>query len=126
MLKLIAAISLGASSGAVLRWFFSKILNTLLPLLPLGTLLANCLGALLVGIGLTYFTVNPNTSETWRLLWITGFCGGLTTFSTFSVEVLVLLQQGKIAHAVFLALTHFLLSLVLVVVGIKLGHWVRF
>jgi CrcB protein len=126
MFKLIVAISLGASCGAVLRWFFSKLLNAIVPLFPLGTLLANCLGALFVGVGVAYFIVHPNTSETWRLLWMTGFCGGLTTFSTFSLEVIILLQQGKFMPAVLLAIMHFALSLVFLAIGLKWGHWVRF
>jgi len=94
VLKSILVISLGAAVGAVLRWALGLKLNSLLPELPPGTVVANLVGAYIIGIAIAYFATSPSISSEWRLLIITGFCGGLTTFSTFSAEVVSLLQQG--------------------------------
>jgi len=99
MLNSILAISLGASAGAVLRWFLGRALNTLFPAIPPGTLAANLLGGYLIGLALAVFAAAPSVSPEWRLLIITGFLGGLTTFSTFSAEVATLLQQGRLLWA---------------------------
>ncbi len=118
MWQAIAAISAGASIGAVLRWFLSINFNTANPSLQPGTLLANLLGGYLIGIGIAYFAQHPTLSPAWRLFAITGFLGGLTTFSTFSAEVVALLQEGKLAVACTVIAVHVIGSLVLTLLGI--------
>jgi len=118
MFQAIAAISVGASLGAVLRWLFSISLNTALPSLQPGTLLANLLGGYLIGVAAAYFGSNPSLPPEWRLFIITGFLGGLTTFSTFSAEVVALLQQGKITIACGTIALHVIGSLTLTLLGI--------
>jgi fluoride exporter len=80
----VLAISFGAAAGALLRWQLGVGMNSLLPNLPLGTLAANLIGGYIIGLAVAYFSQAPNIAPEWRLLIITGFCGGLTTFSTFS------------------------------------------
>lgn len=99
MWKPIFAISSGAALGALLRWQLGARLNALLPTLPLGTLAANLIGGYIVGLAVAYFAQAPNIAPEWRLLIITGFCGGLTTFSTFSAEVVTMLQEGRLGWA---------------------------
>lgn len=99
MLHSILAISIGASAGAVLRWLLGRALNALFPLVPPGTVTANLLGSYLIGVALAVFAALPHLSPEWRLMIITGFLGGLTTFSTFSAEVVTLLQQGRLLWA---------------------------
>ena len=99
MWKPILAISSGAALGALLRWQLGARLNALLPALPLGTLAANLIGGYIVGLAVAYFAQAPNIAPEWRLLIITGFCGGLTTFSTFSAEVVTMLQEGRLGWA---------------------------
>ena len=118
MWKSLVAVSLGASLGALLRWHFSVRLNAIFPALPLGTLAANLLGGYLVGLAIGYFALAPEISPEWRLFIVTGFCGGLTTFSTFSVEVVSLLQAGRITWALGLVATHVLASLGMTVLGL--------
>ncbi|MCX8085901.1 MAG: fluoride efflux transporter CrcB [Rhodocyclaceae bacterium] len=91
----ILAISLGAAVGAVSRWLLGAKLNSLFPAIPPGTLAANVIGGYIVGLAIAFFAQAPNLAPEWRLLIITGFCGGLTTFSTFSAEVVTLLQGGR-------------------------------
>ena len=97
MWKPILTISLGAALGALLRWQLGLRLNTLFPSLPPGTLTANLIGGYIIGLAVGYFAQAPNIAPEWRLLIVTGFCGGLTTFSTFSAEVVTLLQAGRVA-----------------------------
>lgn len=118
MLKAIAAISLGASLGAVLRWQLSLALNLLFPLLPLGTLAANLIGGYLIGIAVAWFALNPAVAPEWRLLIITGFLGGLTTFSTFSAEVITLIQAQRAGWAIVTVAAHLAGSLVMTALGI--------
>lgn len=99
MWKSILAIALGSALGALLRWQLGDKLNTLFPTIPPGTLAANLIGAYVVGVGIAFFATYPAISPEWRLLIITGFCGGLTTFSTFSAEITTLLQQGRMLWA---------------------------
>jgi len=99
MFNSILAICFGASAGAVLRWLLGRALNALFPAIPLGTLAANLLGGYLIGVAMAVFAALPGLSPEWRLLTITGFLGGLTTFSTFSAEVASLLQQGRLLWA---------------------------
>lgn len=114
----IAAISIGASFGAVLRWLLSINFNTASPSLQPGTLIANLLGGYLIGIGIAYFANHPTLAPEWRLFAITGFLGGLTTFSTFSAEVVALLQEGKIIPACTVIAMHVIGSLLLTLLGI--------
>jgi len=89
MLKSVLAISIGASLGALLRWALANRLNGLFPFLPPGTLLANLVGGYVIGIAMAYFATRHVLPLEWRLFVVTGFCGGLTTFSTFSAEVVI-------------------------------------
>ncbi len=112
------AIGVGAVLGAWLRWALSYWLNPRLEQLPLGTLSANLIGAYLIGIALAVFAAHPALSPTWRLVIITGFLGGLTTFSTFSAESVVLLQSGQWATAFLHTALHLGGSIIATFVGI--------
>lgn len=118
MIKTIFAISLGASLGAILRWFLGLKLNSMFENIPAGTLCANLLGAYLIGITMTIFAQNTNISAEWKLLIVTGFLGGLTTFSTFSAEIVTLLQSGKYYIALFEIGLHLLGSILMTLLGI--------
>src|ERR1039457_7169015 len=85
------AVGIGASFGAWLRWMLGLWLNPLFPSVPMGTLAANLVGGYLVGAAVTVFHLNVELSPELRLFFITGFLGGLTTFSTFSAEVVALI-----------------------------------
>jgi len=112
------AISIGATLGATLRWILGLWLNAMFPTLPPGTLAANLLGGYLIGLAVAFFAGHPNLSPLWRLLVITGFLGGLTTFSTFSAEVTTLIQQGRILWAAGEIGIHVLGSLLMTMLGI--------
>lgn len=126
MLKSILAICIGASVGAVLRWWLGTQLNSFFPDIPPGTLAANLLGGYVVGVAIAFFAAAPATlSPEWRLAIITGFCGGLTTFSTYSAELVTLLQQGRMAMAAGAAALHLSGSLLMTVAGMATVAWIR-
>lgn len=125
MWKPILAISLGASLGALLRWWLGMTLNAHFPTIPPGTLAANLIGGYVVGVAVALFATYPALTPEWRLFVITGFCGGLTTFSTFSAELVTLLQQGQAAWALTAAAMHLLGSLVMTFAGIGTVVWMR-
>jgi CrcB protein len=122
MWKPILAISLGAALGALMRWQLGLRLNSLFPSLPPGTLSANLVGGYIIGMAVAYFAQAPELAPEWRLLIITGFCGGLTTFSTFSAEVVTLLQEGRLVWAMGSIATHVLGSLVATLAGLMTWH----
>ncbi|HSY27747.1 MAG TPA: fluoride efflux transporter CrcB [Burkholderiaceae bacterium] len=93
------AIAVGATLGAWLRYGLQLAMNTIHSELPLGTLAANLGGGFVIGLAIAFFGSNPALSPSWRLFMITGFLGGLTTFSTFSAESMLLLQNGEYAWA---------------------------
>jgi CrcB protein len=121
MWKPILAISLGSALGAVLRWSLGTRLNSLFPDIPPGTLVANLIGGYIVGVAIGYFAQAPDISPEWRLFIITGFCGGLTTFSTFSAEVVTLLQAGRLSWAMGAIAVHVSGSLLMTLAG--LASW---
>ena len=108
----------GAALGAWMRWGLSTWLNPRLPHFPLGTLAANLIGGYLVGFAVAFFAVRHDLSPEIRLFAITGFLGGLTTFSTFSAEVTQLLLSGEYGIGGGLALAHLGGSLALTIAGI--------
>ena len=114
----VLAICAGASLGALLRWALALRLNPLWPSLPLGTLAANLVGGLLIGLAMGWLERHPELPPQVRLLIVTGFLGGLTTFSTFSAEVVLHLQDGRLLWAFVLAGSHLAGSLLLTFVGL--------
>jgi CrcB protein len=118
MWKSILAIAVGAALGALLRWQLGARLNSLFPTIPPGTLAANLIGAYVVGLGIAFFATYAAISPEWRLLVITGFCGGLTTFSTFSAEITTLLQQGRMTWALGAVAVHVVGSVAMTFAGI--------
>jgi fluoride exporter len=118
----IIAVFGGAGCGALLRWGLGLLLNPLFPTVPLGTVAANLIGGLLVGLAGAFFTHKTGLAPEWRLLVITGFLGGLTTFSTFSAEVVNLIGRQQYAWAAGTASLHLLGSLLLTALGILLAH----
>jgi len=99
VIQLFFAVFIGGGTGSVLRWFLGMKLNPLHHAIPIGTLTANLAGAFIIGMGLAWFNRMTHIDPLWKLLITTGFCGGLTTFSTFSAEVVFLLQDGRTGWA---------------------------
>jgi len=120
MLQVIA-ISLGASIGALARWQLGLWLNQGHAVLPWGTLAANWTGAWLVGVAVVFFQSQTQLDPVWRLALITGFLGALTTFSTFSVEVVAMLQHARYGLALGTASLHLMGSLALTLLGMKMA-----
>ena len=117
----VIAICIGACLGALARWQLGLWLNPSTSdegLLPWGTLAANLIGGYLIGVCVGIFQNMPQLAPEWRLLCVTGFLGALTTFSTFSAEVVGMLQQGRLVLALFTAGVHLLGSLVLTYFGL--------
>ena len=112
------AVGIGAALGAWLRWFFGVTLNAINPNLPYGTLAANLVGGYLVGVAVEVFSQQGGLSVEMRLFVITGFLGGLTTFSSFSAEAVGLLMQNRYAWAILLIASHLLGSIIMTVLGI--------
>ena len=125
MLTAIIAVGLGAALGALLRWGLGIGLNHLWPALPPGTLTANLVGGYLIGLAMVLLADAPQLPPEWRLFVITGFLGGLTTFSTFSAEVVHALQQGRTGWALATVATHVLGSLALTLAGVASAAWLR-
>src|SRR5215217_94756 len=113
MIASVLSISAGASIGALLRWLLAGRFNPLHPALPIGTLAANLIGGYLIGVAVAFFANHPELSPQARLFIVTGFLGGLTTFSTFSAEVVAQLHQGHNAWALATAFAHMMGSFAL-------------
>jgi CrcB protein len=112
------AVGVGAALGAWLRWGFGTWLNPRFPALPLGTLTANLVGGYLVGIAVAWISSRPEVPGEWRLFIVTGFLGGLTTFSTFSAESMGMLLRGDYGWAAVHTGGHLLGSLAMTALGI--------
>ena len=125
MMNAVLAISVGSALGALLRWQLGLRLNEVFPTLPPGTLVANIIGGYIIGVAVAYFANTSDIAPEWRLLIITGFCGGLTTFSTFSAEVVTLLQAGRIGWAATSIAIHVSSSLVATVAGLLTWELLR-
>ena len=111
------AVAIGAALGALLRWWLSSKLNAIFPTIPPGTLASNLIGAYVIGAGVAFFAGYPAIPAEWRLLIVTGFCGGLTTFSTFSAELVALLRDGRVVWAGTELLIHVTGSLLMTLAG---------
>ena len=113
------AVALGSAVGGVLRWAVQLWLNARWAGFPLGTLVVNCVGGLLIGIALAWFARTPN--ESMRLLLVTGFLGGLTTFSAFTGESLTLLHRGDFGWAVAHSFAHLAGALLCCAMGFRVA-----
>jgi len=111
------AVALGAAFGAWLRWGLTTFLGQLHAHIQLGTLVANLVGGYLIGLALGFFDASPALSPAWRLFVVTGFLGGLTTFSSFSGEAMVLLQRGQYGWALAHSALHLLGSIACCIAG---------
>jgi len=123
--KPILAIAVGSVLGGLLRWGLSLKLNSLLPTLPPGTLASNLIAGYLVGLAVAFFAQAPTLSPEWRLLIITGFCGGLSTFSTFSAEIVSLLQRELYGWAMGAIAVHVAGSVAMTLAGIATVVWLK-
>ena len=118
MLKSLIVIAVGASLGAWLRWLLGMKLNALITTIPPGPVVANMVGGYIIGLAIAFLAASPTLSPEWRLLIITGFCGGLTTFSTFSAETVALIQEGRLLWALGSISLHVLGSLAMTAAGL--------
>jgi CrcB protein len=125
MLPSILAISAGASLGALSRWLLGLGFNAIWATMPLGTLIANLVGGYLIGLSISYFEANAGLPTELKLFIITGFLGGLTTFSTFSAEVVAILQVGSYLRAFATIGLHVLGSLALTLLGMATYQWLK-
>ena len=112
------AISLGASLGAILRWVLGLLLDSWSVAISIGTIASNLIGGYLIGIAIAFFSGHPDLTPQWRLLIITGFLGGLTTFSSFSAEVTRMIQEGQLGIALSTVCIHVIGSVLMTFLGI--------
>lgn len=110
-------VGIGAALGAWIRWWLGVGLNSMLPNLPLGTLAANLTGGFLIGVAVEFFSHHADLPVEMRLLVITGFLGGMTTFSSFSAEVVLLLNAARYGWMALLLSTHVIGSIVMTILG---------
>ncbi len=125
MLRSVIAIAVGATLCALLRWWLGIALNRYFPSIPPGTLAANLIGAYVIGVGIAVFAKFPALAPEWRLFIMTGFCGGLTTFSTFSAEIVALIQQRQPLWTCAAVFAHLLGSVAMTFAGIGTIAWLR-
>ena len=125
MWKSVVAIWVGAGLGALLRWWLGSVLNSYFPTIPPGTLAANLIGGYIIGLAIAFFASFSALAPEWRLFVITGFCGGLTTFSTYSAELVALLQQGRTWLACGAAAVHLGGSVLMTFAGIGTMTWIK-
>lgn len=123
MWKSVVAVSAGGTLGCLLRWSLALQLNKLFPSIPPGTLAANLIGGYIIGMAIGYFALNAAVPPEWRLFVMTGFCGGLTTFSTFSAEVITLLSRAQIGFALTEISVHLIGSLGATALGVLTVRW---
>lgn len=116
------SIALGSILGGWLRWFVGLKLNNLYPNIPMGTVFVNLVGGFVIGFAISYFA-NANISPNYKLFIVTGFCGAFTTFSTFSLEVLTLIQEGKLMVALSTIAIHVIGALIFTFLGMMSHHW---
>lgn len=114
----IIAVGIGGGLGSLLRWALGLRLNAVFPNLPLGTFTANVVAGYIIGVAVAFFARFPDVSVEWRLFVITGLMGGLSTFSTFSSEVVAHLEQGRLGWALIEIAAHVGASLVMTALGI--------
>ncbi|SAK54653.1 camphor resistance protein CrcB [Caballeronia pedi] len=114
----IIAVGLGGGLGSLLRWVLGLRLNAIFPNLPLGTFASNVIAGYIIGVAVAFFARFPDISVEWRLFIITGLMGGLSTFSTFSAEVVAHLQQGRLGWALAEIAIHVCASLLMTALGI--------
>jgi CrcB protein len=114
----VVGVGVGAALGAWVRWGLAAALNSRFPLLPLGTLAANLIGGFLIGVAMEWFGRHGGWSQELRLFVVTGFLGALTTFSTFSAEVVAALLRAHYGVALLIASSHLAGSLAATVAGI--------
>lgn len=123
MIKEAFIIGAGGAVGSVLRYYSGQFISKNYPSqIPLGTLIVNLLGCLLIGILLGYFAKNQGLSNEWKLLLVTGFCGGYTTFSTFAAENITLIQNQQVSQAILYIGLSVLLGLAAVFFGIMISR----
>ncbi|MGQ6142867.1 fluoride efflux transporter CrcB [Serratia sp. IR-2025] len=125
MLSSLLAVFIGGGVGSVLRWAVSMKMNPLNVHIPLGTLMVNLIGGFIIGLAMAIFTRMTHLDPTWKLLITTGFCGGLTTFSTFSLEVVYLMQDGRFGWALANMLLNLAGSLAMTLLAFMLVMWVN-
>jgi fluoride exporter len=125
MWRSFAAVAVGGAIGCLARWYLAIFLNRYFPAIPPGTLAANLIGCYVIGVAIALFTTYPTIAPEWRLFVTTGFCGGLTTFSTFSAEVVLLLQSGRSIFALGAVAVHLFGSLLMTFAGIATVAWLK-
>lgn len=118
------AVGGGAAAGALVRWVLALALNPVFPLTPLGTLVANLVGGFLMGIAMHFFDIFRQVSPRIRLMVTTGFLGGLTTFSTFSAEIVDLIGRGVYGLGFLMIGAHVGGSLILTILGLLVARFV--
>lgn len=125
MYKTMFLVALGGSMGSVLRWSLGLMLNALYPAIPPGTLISNLIAGYVIGVLLAVFSIYPFIAPEWKLFLITGCMGGLSTFSSFSAEVAMLFQQGKMGLALMAVSAHVVGSVILTLLGMSTVYAVR-
>jgi CrcB protein len=125
MWRAFLAVSIGGVLGCLLRWVLAMALNRYFPTVPPGTLAANLIGCYIIGVAVAFFATYPGLPPEWRLFFTTGFCGGLTTFSTFSLEMVTLMQTGRLLMACSGIAVHLIGSLSMTILGMATVTWFK-
>ncbi|EIC84541.1 fluoride efflux transporter CrcB [Serratia sp. M24T3] len=123
MFNTLLAVFIGGGVGSVSRWYISLKLNPTSSLIPIGTLVVNLTGALIIGLMIALFNRMTQWDPVWKMLLTTGLCGGLTTFSTFSLEVVYMLQDGRFGAALLNIALNLIGSIAMTMLGFMLVSW---